>query len=459
MNTSIIIDFKHFCLAAIFAMLMFGCERDVDNLELASASTNPDVFIDGFSAGLNYAAFGGSVVTSFDVDKQETYNNSEAAMRFDVPNSGDPAGTYAGGVFFTETARDLSDYDVLTFWAKATQAATISEIGFGNDMGENKFVVSITNLKIGTNWKQYFIPIPDPSKLVAERGMFWYSAGNIDGNGFSFWIDEVKYENLGTIAYPQFAIFSGENKTQTSFAGVSTAVDGLISSFNLPTGINQAVNAAPAYFEFVSSNQEIATVNEFGNVAVIGGPGSAEITATMAGILATGSLTVQSMGVFQHAPTPSHQPANVVSVFSEAFTNTAVDYYNGYWAPYQTTQSADFEVQGDYILHYYDFNFVGIQISPINISDMNYLYLNIYLPNTLNSNAQFKIQVVDNAGGGTGVYTYTIQLAQAQTWITLDIPLANFAGLNSRTNIWQIIFEDVNNNISAFYADNIYFHQ
>jgi hypothetical protein len=51
-------------------------------------------------------------------------------MRFDVPNVGDPLGAYSGAIFRTETARDLSGYDALTFWAKGTQAGLINEIGF-----------------------------------------------------------------------------------------------------------------------------------------------------------------------------------------------------------------------------------------------------------------------------------------------------------------------------------------
>jgi hypothetical protein len=66
---------------------------------LQAYPTNPEVFIDGFSAGLNYAAFGGSVPTAFDVDRNVTYNNSEASMRFEVPDEDDPRGSYAGGVF------------------------------------------------------------------------------------------------------------------------------------------------------------------------------------------------------------------------------------------------------------------------------------------------------------------------------------------------------------------------
>ena len=95
MNTNILIVLTKYIRVGIVAMLLMGCERDLDDLKPATFPVNPEVFIDGFSAGLNYSAFGGSVPTAFDVDNQVTWNNSKASMRFDVPNAGDPLGAYA----------------------------------------------------------------------------------------------------------------------------------------------------------------------------------------------------------------------------------------------------------------------------------------------------------------------------------------------------------------------------
>ncbi len=440
--------------------LVTGCERDLDDLEKASFPTNPEVFINGFSPGLNYAAFGGSVPTAFSVDNQVTYSdNSTASMRFEVPDAGDPAGSFAGGVFYTDSGRDLSGYNALTFWAKATQSTTIGEIGFGNDLGENKYVVSIQGLNLTTGWRKYIIPIPDPSRLTAERGLLWYAAGNIDGQGFTFWIDEVRYEKLGTIGHPNFAILNGEHEVETSFIGVSSAVGGLMSTFNMPTGINQAISIAPAYFQFTSSDPSIATVDQVGNISVTGGPGTAEITARVGEVDANGSLTIQSLGEFEHAPTPIHDAENVISIFSDHYDNVPVDYYNGYWEPWQTTQSADFTVDGDNVLHYFDFNFVGIQFaSPtVNANAMTHLHLDIYLPNQLNANAQFNIELVDFGADVSGVNTIQITADQSQQWISLDIPLDDFDGLTSRSALAQIIFVDEGGNIPSFFADNIYF--
>ncbi|TNF39731.1 MAG: hypothetical protein EP313_05635, partial [Bacteroidetes bacterium] len=110
----------NYSLIALFMAIMLvwsvSCTRDFDELELAKFPSTPEVFIDGFSAGLNYAAFGGSKVTAFDVDNEVRYSGS-SSMKIEIPDAGDPQGAYAGGVYFTSMARDLSSYDALTFWA------------------------------------------------------------------------------------------------------------------------------------------------------------------------------------------------------------------------------------------------------------------------------------------------------------------------------------------------------
>ncbi|MCX6307855.1 MAG: glycosyl hydrolase family 16, partial [Bacteroidia bacterium] len=122
----------HYSVAALLVLLTLavGCERNLEELPLATNyDTTADVFIDGFSAGLDYAAWG--KVTNFSLDYVEKYSGT-ASMKFEVPNTGDPFGSTAGGVFQAAAGRDLSGYNVLTFWAKASETDTLSTLGFGN---------------------------------------------------------------------------------------------------------------------------------------------------------------------------------------------------------------------------------------------------------------------------------------------------------------------------------------
>jgi len=446
-------------------LLILGCQNDDSDLQEAKYSVNPDVFIDTFSPGLNFAAFGGTVVLGFQVDSDVSYNKSAASMRFDVPNVNDPDGAYVGGSYFTEVGRDLSGYDALTFWAKSSQSATIDVIGFGNDFGANKYQASISGLVLSTVWKKYIIPIPDPSKLKIEKGMLFLSEGPENGKGYTFWIDEVKFEKLGTVSNGQGSILNGADKVETSFIGVTRTIDGLISTFNLPNGINQSVNVTPAYFVFTSSNPAVANVDEIGVVTTVGA-GTAVITAKLGNNDAKGSLTINSAGTYVYAPTPIHDASKVISIYTEKYPNVAVDYYNGYWAPYQTTKSADFTVSGDNVLNYTNFNFVGIQFSAptVDASVMSHLHLDLYMPNAIPAGANFKVQLVDfgadGVAGGTDNTSSTVTFVSptliSKSWIGLNIPLSSLTGLASKTHIGQIILEGAN--ITNFYADNIYFY-
>ncbi|MEO0628057.1 MAG: carbohydrate binding domain-containing protein, partial [Bacteroidota bacterium] len=257
-------------LIALFGILAItSCERELEDLEPATFPTTAEVFIDGFSGGLEYAAFGGSDVTAFQVDTEVRFRGT-SSMRFEVPDFESPTGAFAGGVFFVEGGRDLSGYTALTFWMRATRSANINELGIGNDLGANEYVATITNVPVNTNWQKYYIPIPDPSKLTQERGMLWYAEGPEDEEGYTFWIDEVRYENLGTITpVGSTIIYNGGNSTVTAENGATFDVVGS-SQFNLPEGVDISVATAPAYFDFMSSNTDVATVAESGQVTVVG---------------------------------------------------------------------------------------------------------------------------------------------------------------------------------------------
>jgi len=459
-----------FLKKTVFLGLLFitilGCERDIStDVEFATYPSNGDVFIDGFVGGLDYFPFTGSFLEAFSVETEETFQGS-ASMRFDIPSFGV---NYAGATFPSLAPRDLSGFDALTFWAKASQGADINEIGFGIDGNtDNKYQVTVQNLQIATVWTKYIIPIPDASKLIEARGMFWYAEGAenaSDEGGYTFWIDELKYEKLGNIAQPRPAIFNGQDIVQTAFLGAPIPVTGLTQTFNLGSGANQTVLAAPSYFTFTSSNTDVALVSELGIVTIVG-QGNSVITASINGVPAEGSLTVNSGGSFDLAPTPTRDPNTVISIFSDHYTNVPVDFYNGFWEPFQTTTSADFIASGDNILGYSNFNFVGTQFAnpTIDATNMNFLHVDIYIPDGLPSLFDFLISVVDfgpdGVDGGTDDTRQQIFISasdvQADTWVSLDLPIT----LANRDHLGLIIYENINSaTLTDFYLDNVYFYE
>jgi hypothetical protein len=444
--------------------MILSCSRDTEGLEEAGFPIDGNVFLDGFSGGLNYAAFGGSDVTAFDVDTEVKYKGT-ASMRIAIPDVGDPRGTFAGGVYYVDGGRDLSGFNVLTFWAKASKSASIDIVGFGNDLGENKYVAAIAEVPVNTNWNKYYIPIPDPSKLVKEKGMFYYSEGAEDEKGYTIWFDDVKFENLGTIAHAQGKIYNGEDVTVLAETGTEYILNGT-STYNLPTGINLDVFTSAAYFKFESSRPEVATVDENGLVQVIDA-GTTVVRGILAGEDIEGSLRIISSGdpilPKGPAPTPTIAEEDVISVFSNVYQNIPVDFYNGYWE-FSTTTSDIIEVEMDEILRYKNLNFVGIQFTTpsIDVSEMTHLHLDIWTPEETSNGEAFKVLLFDLGPDGTfdggdnasHELTFTRPTLKTEEWVSLDIPLSQFSGLTTKGNLAQIV---LSGDLPTLLVDNIYF--
>lgn len=477
MKTYSILKLNKTAFALMSALLVLGCQNDDADLRTAKASSTAEIFTDTpVGMGTNfYFPYGagpdnpiGSKLNAWTVDQKESYKGN-ASMRFDVPNSTDPEGNYAGGIFKIDGAgRDLTQYDALTFWAKSSQGITVAEFGFGEDFFPNKYITTIKNVSIGTTWTKFIIPIPDASKLVLEKGMFRYAANTneTNGKGYTFWIDELKFEKLGTIANGKASILNGTTSSQTTFVGVNSKIDNVAATFNLPTGINQTISISTSFLEFISSNPTVASVDSTGLITSLSA-GTAVITAKFGESIAAGSLTINCVGTFVNAPTPTRTAANVISLFSNAYTNVPVNYYNGYWAPWQTTVSNDFSVKGDDVLNYTIFNFVGIEYSnpTVNATAMTHVHLDVFFPGAIAPGRQLRVLVVDFGadgvfGGGDDTRhstTITAPTLVSNKWIGIDIPFSNMTTLKSRANLAQLILEGGDN--SVLYVDNIYYYK
>jgi hypothetical protein len=457
-------------ILAVFAVMTVSCEREFsDDITLAKYPTTPEVFTD-FPVGLTDQFFisfdpvSGANVNGFDVDNDSFKGTS--AIRIDVPRTKDPDGGYIGGIFKDRgNGRDLTDYDALTFWAKGTTTANIDLFGFGLDFEGDNYSVGLEDTRLSTNWKKYVIPIPDPSKLVQEKGVFSFSACACStlGNGYTFWIDEIRFEKLGNLAQLRPAIFNGNDEQVLLFMEAKYDISGTIQTISLGDGSDVTVSAAKAYFDYTSSDPYVAQVNEKGEVTVVG-IGTAKITASLNGVEAAGSLTVEAYGSLPEVP--SHDPANVISIFSDAYENVNIDFYNGYWQPWQTTTSADFDVNGDNILVYENFNFVGHQFSDpvVDATSMTHLHLDVLVPGEVPAGAKLKITIKDFGPDGKDsasddkTQDFTINSADltAKGWSSFDIPLT----VTPRTKLGQFIFSDLDTGLlPSFYLDNVYFYK
>ncbi|MFY0654707.1 MAG: Ig-like domain-containing protein [Cyclobacteriaceae bacterium] len=458
--------------------ILTSCDRDLsEDVRIATFSNTAEIFTDNF-IGLGsdfYFPFvpDGAKPDVFSVDDQVAYEGT-SSIRIDVPNADDPAGGFAGANFVVDGAgRDLTGYDALTFWARASQAATIGEIGIGE-----KFRSAASNVDFTTAWQKFIIPLADPSRHTEERTVFGFSAGGIgdvpgEEVGFSFWIDELKFEKLGTIAQPRPSILAGEDVVIESFIGVEEKLVPFAQTFNLEDGSDQTVFTTSAYLKFSSSNAGVASVDETGNVTMLS-KGTATITATLANVRASGSLTVDVLGEFEFAPTPpARDAADVISIFSDSYENQP-----GFQPA--VFNNADIQIAvptiaGNAILSYNSLSFVGLGWDGTSdVSGLAFLHVDVQVQGSLSPSDALTVEILDfganNADGGgddtAGGKTIPGTDLKEGEWVGIDIPVNGFvngtggggAGSPNLKNVARVIFVG-SGSTSEILVDNIYFYK
>ncbi|MCL7983923.1 MAG: hypothetical protein M8872_01525, partial [marine benthic group bacterium] len=377
---------------------------------------------------------------------------------FTVPNFGDPEGSFAGGAFTSAGERDLRGFNALEFWARASMPATLGLAGIGNDnTGNSLYGAQLTELPLTTIWERYVIPIPDPDKLSMERGLFEVAAGPIEGVGYELFIDEVQFINDPTITNARPAI--GTQNVVTT-VGSTVRVEGTTVTYDAG-GREVTVQASPYYFNFGSSDASVATVAADGTITVVG-TGTATITATLGSEAADGAVTVTAVeGPTEAAPTPTVPANQVISLFSNAYTDVTVDTWS---ADFDTADVDDIQIAGDDTKLYSNLGFAAIEFisEQIDATAMTHFHMDVW---TFDS-SEFKIKLVDfgpdgEFGGGDDsehevtLNESTIPAMTTGEWSVLDIPLSDFVGLTGRTNLAQLI---ISGSSPTIYVDNVYFY-
>jgi len=143
------------------------------------------------------------------------------------------------------------------------------------------------------------------------------------------------------------------------------------------------------------------------------------------------------------APAPAQDAGDVVSVFSDSYTNiSGTNFYPG-WG--QATTVTEVAVQGNNTLLYSGLDFQGIELgSSQDVSGMGFLHVDYW---TANSTAMDLYLI------STGpVETASALTVPTSGWGSVDIPLGNFSPVDL-ADVFQLKF--VGN--GDIYLDNIYF--
>jgi hypothetical protein len=159
------------------------------------------------------------------------------------------------------------------------------------------------------------------------------------------------------------------------------------------------------------------------------------------------------------APTPTQDAANVISLFSGAYTDVPVDTWRTDWSAATLT---DTDVAGDAVKLYTDLDFVGVEtvLNQIDASGMTHFSIDVWTPDA----TQIRIKLVDFGadgafdGGDDTEHEVTYDNPAQGQWISYDIPLTDFVNLTNRNNIAQLIISGLPAGATTLYIDNVYFY-
>ncbi len=404
--------------------------------------------------GVSFVGFGGAA-NNVSIDATNLYNgrNSIRAIIGSVD--------YSGGAFVSSGLRNLSTYNALTFYAKASSARSTLNVGIGNSSASNVLNAESLDIALTTNWVKYIIPMPNPAKMINFDGLFHFADGP---NNYTVWFADIQYENLpvgqvaaptgGTASWPAATVAIGtpfQMNPAPNTVAFTTPV--------LPNG-GRLTDVGWRWFTLTSSNPAVATVSQDGLITALSA-GTTTVTATVAGIAIPGSsvFTVSAPLAVPTtiAPAPTKAAGDVISLFTTVYTNRTVDTWRTGWSAGATTLTDPFAIGARNVKRYLLSNFVGIEFvaSPIDATTMTHLHVDIWTPNPATN---LEIQVVNKAGvAGTAVGLYQAGTLTTGSWVSLNIPLASFTGLTAKDALNQMLF--VGSSPMVIYVDNIYFYK
>jgi hypothetical protein len=421
--------------------------------------------------------FGGALnVPAPAPDPSTPFTDGTAGLKVVITGT---TGAYSGGAWVASAPRDLRAANAVRFWAKASAPKSSLKIQIGNDAaaGANvNFQVESIGIVLTTEWQQYVLPLPDPAKAQGLDGLFSFADGP---NDYTLWFANIQYVNLPSnvlgalattnpvaVTWPAPSIPIGTTAT-IPFAPNVVNWTGTVPP--LPNG-GVLDNVTFRWFTLTSSDPTVATVSPDGVVSGVS-IGTANITATMAGVAVPGEAAVRVTAVpttpTTYAPRPTLPASSVTALFdsSGVYPRHAVDSFGRLFCPGSTVTNP-FAISGGTGVIDYNLNTcVGVTFgdgesgnttNTVNASGYTTFHVDVWSPNPDN----LQIQLVNDAAAGSpskAVGIYNAGVIAASQWVSLDIPFTSFTALNAENALQQLVFAASTNSM-ILYVDNIYFH-
>ena len=158
---------------------------------------------------------------------------------------------------------------------------------------------------------------------------------------------------------------------------------------------------------------------------------------------------------------PGRATTNVISLFSDAYTNENVDTWNTSWS---NSNFEDVMIDGNATKKYSALGFNGIETTsnPLDASAMTHIHFDVWTPNA----TELKLKLVSFLGDGFGGANGDSESELAVTptlggWTSFDIELVDFtdAGLKSLADLNQYVITAAPFGDAIVFLDNVYFYK
>jgi hypothetical protein len=153
------------------------------------------------------------------------------------------------------------------------------------------------------------------------------------------------------------------------------------------------------------------------------------------------------------APSPTAPQGNVVSIFSNAYTNVGLSELNPNWG--QSTTLTSVNVQGNSTWLYESLNYTGIVTdygNPTDLTGMTFVHFDYFSPDATTLGLKL-VNTTKNDGDPLKEDIEFVSSVTLGTWVSVDIPLSVYT--TDKSAITQIIFESSG---AKVYIDNLYFY-
>jgi len=380
-----------------------------------------------------------------------------------------PNFNYQGTELSTTNAANMEflHVDVWTSANPATSTLQVSPINNGTGATETLVTIPFTS----GQWTSIDIP------KSAFTGMTWNSVFQLkfaaNGPGsvvpITIYLDNIYFWKNPT-AVGTNADLSDLKVDGTTVAGFGPAT--LVYNVGLPNGTTTIPQITSVTMADAAASNVITQATAL--------PGSATVVVTSQNTLVTKTYTVNFavVGPAVAAPTPPARPAaDVKSIFSDAYAPIAVLNYAGVdgqpsndntfntsWCPMNTSL---IQVAGNNtnVLSGSPCEGISFLSGRFDATTFTHFHMDIFTDSpTLDKSFNVKFSNWNNTAGEVNAIEFSVTNANfltnpnPGTWISLDIPLSNFAPINgaSRNDLVQFV---ISTNLGTVYYDNLYLHK